>query len=193
VATSAGDLELLTGLLDGTTAIEGLAIDTELRWHLLYRLVSRGTAGPARIDAELARDATDAGARHAADCRAARPDPAAKEEAWNLIISGELPNATFRSTLDGFADPDQDELLEPYATRYFDVVAGIWRAWGSDMAQYFTENAYPRWEITTAAIAAADDYLERSDPPAALRRLLAEGRDDTARALRCRQRDAGAV
>jgi aminopeptidase N len=193
VATSAGDLELLAGLLDGTTAIEGLAIDTELRWHLLYRLASRGTAGPARIDAELARDATDAGARHAVTCRAARPDPAAKQEAWNLIISGTLSNATFRATLDGFEDPDQDELLEPYAARYFDVVADIWRDWGSDMAQYFTENAYPRREVTAAAIAAADDYLERSDPPAALRRLLAEGRDDAARALRCRQRDAGAA
>ena len=193
VATSAGDLELLAGLLDGTSAIDGLAIDTELRWHLLYRLASRGTAGPARIDAELARDATDAGARHAVTCRAARPDPAAKQEAWNLIISGTLSNATFRATLDGFEDPDQDELLEPYAARYFDVVADIWRDWGSDMAQYFTENAYPRREVTAAAIAAADDYLDRSDPPAALRRLLAEGRDDAARALRCRQRDAGAA
>ncbi|HEX3926088.1 MAG TPA: aminopeptidase N [Streptosporangiaceae bacterium] len=193
VATSAGDLELLAGLLDGTTAIEGLAIDTELRWHLLYRLASRGTAGPARIDAELARDATDAGARHAATCRAARPDPAVKQEAWNLIISGKLSNATFRATLDGFEDQDQDELLEPYAARYFDVVADIWRDWGSDMAQYFTENAYPRREVTAEAIAAADDYLARSDPAAALRRLLAEGRDDAARALRCRQRDAGAA
>ena len=93
----------------------GLAVDTELRWQLLYRLVSRGAAGPAEIDAELARDATDAGARHAAACRAAIPDPAAKEEAWAQITGGTLPNATFRATLDGFTDPDADELLEPYA------------------------------------------------------------------------------
>src|SRR6266446_1780308 len=41
----------------------------------------------------------------------------------------------------------------------------------------FTENAYPRDMITTAAIEAADDYLARADPPPALRRLLTEGRD----------------
>ncbi len=192
VALSADDLDLLAGLLSGSTAVEGLVIDTELRWQLLYRLASRGAAGPAEIDAELARDATDAGARHAAACRAAIPDPAAKEEAWNQIIGGELPNATFRATLNGFMAPDTDDLLIPYAERYFDVVADIWRNWSSDMAQYFALNAYPSWNITAETIDATDDYIERTDPPAALRRLLTEGRDDVARALRCRRRDAQA-
>ena len=161
-----------------------------LRWLLLHRLASRGAAGPAEIDAELARDATDAGARHAATCRAAIPDPAAKEEAWDQIVGGQLANATFRATLGGFADADADELLAPYAERYFDVVAGIWRDWSSDMAQFFTERAYPSWEITPDIIAATDGYIERTSPPPALRRLLTEARDDVARALRCRERDA---
>jgi aminopeptidase N len=189
-ALSADDLALLAGLRDGSTSAEGLAVDTDLRWQLLYRLVSRGLAGPAEIDAELARDATDAGARHAATCRAAIPDPAAKQEAWERIIGGQLSNATFRATLDGFASPDSDELLAPYAQRYFDVVADVWRDWSSDMAQYFAQYAYPSWDITEEAIAATDDFIERTDPPAALRRLLTEGRDDVARALRCRHRDA---
>jgi aminopeptidase N len=193
VATSPGDLALLAGLRDGTAAVEGLVVDTDLRWQLLYRLTSRGAAGPADIDAELARDATDAGARHAATCRAAIPDPAAKEEAWARITGGNLSNATFRATLDGFAGPDSEELLAPYARRYFDVVADVWRDWSSDMAQYFVLNAYPSWDITPEAIAAADEYLERTDPPASLRRLLTEGRDDVARALRCRARDAEAA
>jgi aminopeptidase N len=193
VATTPDELALLAGLLDGSTAVEGLVIDTDLRWQLLYRLVSRGVAGPAEIDAELARDATDAGARHAATRRAAIPDRAAKEEAWAQITSGRLSNATFRATLDGFADPDSEELLAPYAQRYLDVAADIWRDWSPDMAQYFAQNAYPSWNITAEAIAATDDYIERTDPPAALRRLLTEGRDDVARALRCRQRDAQAA
>ena len=190
VALSDADLALLAGLLDGSASLEGLAVDTDLRWQLLYRLASRGVAGPAEIEAELARDATDAGARHAATCRAALPDPAAKQEAWERIIGGQLSNATFRATLDGFASPDSDELLAPYAQRYFDVVADVWRDWSSDMAQYFAQNAYPSWDISEEAIAATDAYIERTDPPAALRRLLTEGRDDVARALRCRHRDA---
>ncbi|HEV2243227.1 MAG TPA: aminopeptidase N [Streptosporangiaceae bacterium] len=190
VALSDADLALLAGLLDGSASLAGLAVDTDLRWQLLYRLASRGVAGPAEIEAELARDATDAGARHAATCRAALPDPAARQEAWERIIGGQLSNATFRATLDGFASPDSDELLTPYAQRYFDVVADVWRDWSSDMAQYFAQNAYPSWDISEEAIAATDAYIERTDPPAALRRLLTEGRDDVARALRCRHRDA---
>jgi aminopeptidase N len=192
VATAPDDLALLAGLLDGSAELPGLAVDTDLRWQLLRRLASRGAAGTAEIDAELARDATDAGARHAAACRAAIPDPVAKQEAWAQITGGELSNATFRATLGGFADPDAGELLAPYAERYFDVVAGIWQDWSSDMAQFFTQNAYPSWKITPEAIAATEAYIERTDPPAALRRLLSEARDDVARALRCRERDAQA-
>src|SRR4029077_12100981 len=70
VATSPGDLALLAGLLDGSGPIDGLTVDTELRWRLLRRLISRGAAGEAEIEAEPARDATDAGAPHAAARRA---------------------------------------------------------------------------------------------------------------------------
>ena len=53
VATSADDLEFLAGLLDGTVVLDGLAVDTDLRWTLLRRLVSRGVLGEEAIDAEL--------------------------------------------------------------------------------------------------------------------------------------------
>jgi aminopeptidase N len=188
VAVSPGDLVLLAGLLDGSAQIDGLAVDTEMRWRLLHRLVSRGAAGEAEIDAELARDATDAGARHAATCRATIPEPAAKEAAWQQIVSGTLPNAVFRAVLDGFADPDQPGLLEPYQRRYFEVVDGVWQNWGTDMAQRFVVRAYPMAD-TRAVIEATDALIERTSPPAALRRLLIEGRDGAERALRCQERD----
>ena len=188
-AVSAADLDLLAGLLDGSRQAEGLAVDTELRWRLLHRLVSRGVAGPAAIDAELTRDPTDAGERRAATCRAAVPTADAKESAWNRIVSGELPNAVFRATLGGFVDLDRPELLAPYAERYFAVAGDVWRDWSSDMAQWFIGNAYPIWTNSPDTIRATDEYIERHDPPAALRRLLVEGRDSLQRALRCQERD----
>jgi aminopeptidase N len=189
LATSRSDLSLLGGLLDGTAFMDGLVVDTELRWRLLHRLCSRGAAGPAEIDAEQRRDATDAGERRAATCRAAIPEAAAKETAWQAIISGTLPNATFRATLNGFADPDQETLLAPFTTRYFEVVGDVWRDWGSDMAQWFTSNAYPLTQISEHTVALTDAYIEENDPPAALRRLLLESRDAVQRALRCQARD----
>ena len=190
-ATSPEDLGLLAGLLDGSATFDGLAVDTELRWRLLHRLVSMGAAGPDEIDAELDRDLTDAGQRHAATARAAIPTPEAKEQAWEAIVGGKLANATFRATLEGFQGLDQDALLAPYDPRYFEVLAGIWADWGSDMAQFFAKLAFPR-TVSQQAVDEADEYIARTRPPAALRRLIVEGRDDTARALRCQARDAAA-
>ena len=97
VATSAQDLEFLAGLLDGAVALDGLAVDTDLRWALLRRLVSRGVRGEDAIDAELSRDATDAGERQAAGCRAAIPTVAAKRETWEALTDGKLTIAMFRA------------------------------------------------------------------------------------------------
>jgi aminopeptidase N len=189
VASAPDHLALLAGLLSGSEVIDGLAVDTELRWALLHRLVSRGAAGPAEIEAELARDATDAGERRAASCRAAIPEPDAKQAAWDQIVAGKLPNATFRATLAGFQNQDQTSLLEPYARKYFDVVGHAWQDWSPDMARYFAEVASPRIHISAEMIRRTDEYIARADPPAGLRRLLMEGRDDLARALRCQHRD----
>jgi aminopeptidase N len=190
IATAPDDLALLAGLLDGSAVIEGLAVDTDLRWQLLHRLVSRGAAGQAAIDAENDRDSTDAGNRHAQAAAAAIPDAEAKAAAWQRIVSGQLPNATFRAALKGFCTADQDDLVEPFAPTFFDVVAGLWQNWSPDMAQYFAETGYPTTVITQEAIDAADTYLDATNPPAPLRRLLEEGKDSVARALRCQHRDA---
>jgi aminopeptidase N len=192
VATSEADLGLLSGLLDGSVVIDGLAVDTDLRWALLQRLVSRGVAGQDAIDAEHDRDRTDAGDRHALSCQAAISDPAAKEAVWNQIVGGQLPNAAFRAALGGFRSADQEDLLAPFGHRFFDVVADIWRDWSSDMARYFALVGYPSYLVSQDAVDAAADYIDRTSPPPPLRRLLSEGRDDVARALRCRKRDAQA-
>jgi aminopeptidase N len=197
VATSADDLALLAQLLDGSVRLDGLSVDTDLRWALLGRLVSRGARspsgsgsfGPAEIDAELARDATDAGQRHAATCRAAIPTAEAKRETWQTLVSGELTIATFRATLAGFVDLDRPDLIEPYRGDYFAVVGKVWRDWSSAMAQDFVSGAYLVCPLSPDTVQATDDYIARADPPDALRRLLIEGRDDVLRALRCQARD----
>jgi aminopeptidase N len=189
VATAGDDLAVLAGLLDGSVTVDGLTVDTELRWALLGRLVSRGYLGVEAIDAELAQDATDAGERHAAACRAAIPAPEAKQAAWDSMVSGQLPLAMLRAVLSGFADPDQPELVNPYREKYFAVVGDVWRNWSSAMAQDFVSGVYTVGAISEETVRLTDEYLAAADPPAALRRLLIEGRDDVLRALRCQARD----
>jgi aminopeptidase N len=188
-ARSDDDLSLIGGVLDGSVVLDGLAVDTDLRWMLLGRLVSRGVLGPDAIEAELARDATDAGERNAASCRAAIPTEAAKRTAWDLLTGGELTIAMFRAVLGGFADLDQPSLTEPYRDEYFGVVGDVWRDWSSAMAQDFVSGLYMVWPLTGETVALTDAYLAGESVPDALRRLLSEGRDDVLRARRCQARD----
>ena len=190
-AASGDDLALLAGLLDGSVVLDGVTVDTELRWALLARLVSRGLPGfgEMEIEAELARDATDAGERHAATCRAAVPSAEAKQAAWDTLVAGELPLATFRAVLNGFADPDQPELMNPYREKYFAVVGDVWRDWSSAMAQDFASGAYTVCALEEETVRITDEYIAATDPPAALLRLLLEGRDDVLRALHCQAKD----
>ncbi|MDL4777531.1 aminopeptidase N [Actinomadura xylanilytica] len=192
VATSAEHLALVRALLDGSTVLDGLTVDTDLRWSLLRRLVVTGEAGESEIDAELKRDPTAAGERAAASCRAAIPDAGAKAAAWERIIGGTLPNAVYRATLGGFVEPEQADLLVPYADRYFAEVGRIWTEWSSDMAQTFAEAAYPFLVVEQSTVDRTESYIAEQKPPAALVRLLSEGRDGVARALRARARDRSA-
>ncbi|MGH3246939.1 MAG: ERAP1-like C-terminal domain-containing protein, partial [Trebonia sp.] len=194
VATSPADLEFLAGLLDGTVGLDGLAVDTDLRWALLRRLVSRGACGEEAIDAELSRDATDAGERQAAGCRAAIPTLTAKRETWETLTGGKLTIAMFRATIIGFVDQDQPALVQPYRAEYFAALREVWSEWSSAMAQDFVEYGYLTGAVDETTIAATGAYLA-ADPeaPAALRRLLVEGRDEVARALRNQSRDHDAA
>jgi aminopeptidase N len=190
-ARSAEDLRLVAGLLDGTEEIGGLTVDTELRWHFVHRLVAAGAAGEGRIDEELARDATATGERHAAAARAARPDPAAKEEAWRIAVEdAEVANAIQEAVIGGFWERDQLDLLRPYRDRYFATVERVWAERSREMAQNLVVGMYPGLLVEPATVAATDEHLRRATPPPALRRLLLEGRDGVVRAMAGRERDA---
>jgi len=185
---------ILRGLLEGNMPVEGLAVDTELRWLLLHRLVVLGAAGDEEIDAELGRDSTAAGARHAAAARAARPTAAAKAEAWSAMVdSDELPNAVQSATITGFQQPAQRELLRPYVEAYFAVVERLWAERTLDMAQNLVVGLYPALLPESSTLDRTDEFLRTAQPVPALRRLLLEGRDGIARALRAQQRDAAAT
>jgi aminopeptidase N len=193
VAASDPHVALVRGLLDGRETIDGLTVDTDLRWSLLQRLVMLGEAGSEEIDAEVATDATAAGERHAAACRAALPTAEAKAAAWERIIAGDkLTNHIFRATLAGFATVEDPGLIASYVPKYFGAAARIWSSWSSDMASTFVEMAFPFQQLSPSTIEATSTYIESEKPPAALRRLLLEGADGVRRALRAQEKDRAA-
>ncbi|MBI4492189.1 MAG: ERAP1-like C-terminal domain-containing protein [Chloroflexi bacterium] len=181
----------MRGLLDGSATFEGLAVDTDLRWHIVHALAAAGAAGEELIDAELARDSTDQGQRHAAAARAAQPAVEAKAHAWAAITQDTtLPLATLRAIMRGFQQYKQRPLLEPYVGRYFDALEPTWRERGMEVGLAFTEETYPRTVVDQTLVQATEAYLAAHAPAPPIRRLLLEGQDEIRRALRARARDA---
>ncbi|HWG25651.1 aminopeptidase N [Actinospica sp.] len=195
-ALTNAQLNLLGGLLEGTERIDGLTVDTDLRWALLARLTAMGRADAALIDAELAKDPTAAGRRHALNCRAAIPTAEAKEEAWaSMVESDKLSNEELLAVMTGFTQNEQRELLKPYVARYFEAVTRLWAERTPHMAQYLVGGLYPILTVEQSVVDAVDVVLAETDEkimPPALRRMLLEQRDGTQRLLRGQAIDANA-
>jgi aminopeptidase N len=190
LAGSDEQVSLVRDLLSGERSLPGLSVDAELRWHLLRRLVVLGLAGDDEIDAELERDATAAGQRHAAAARAGRPTMEAKTAAWQLAVEqADLPNAVQAAIIGGFVQPEQQDLLRAFVDPYFDAVADVWRDRTGEMAQNVVVGLYPALVVDQSVVDRTDAYLAEQPPPPALRRLLLEGRAGVARALKARECD----
>ncbi|MBV8934076.1 MAG: ERAP1-like C-terminal domain-containing protein, partial [Kutzneria sp.] len=179
----------LTGWFTGADPLTGLLVDTDLRWRLLQALVAHGKAGEAEIAAELDGDDTATGRRHAERARALVPSEASKTEAWRrAVYDDDLPNAVNEAIISGFSHPSQKPLLAPFTDRYFADVADVWSRRSSERAQPTVVGLFPTWAVDRSTVVAADAWLAQ-DRPAALHRLVSEGRAGILRALAAREFD----
>jgi aminopeptidase N len=190
-ATTDVQLDAVAGLLDGSLVWDGLAVDTDLRWYLLQRLVAAGRYEEDRIQTELDADDTATGRRQAAVARAARPSPEAKELAWaDVLDRTDLPNAIMEATIGGFVQPGQVDLLVPFRDRYFAALPRVWGERTMEMAQSITMGLYPALLVDDETIAATDAFLAQDGLSAGCRRLVGEGRDGVLRAMKARAVDS---
>jgi aminopeptidase N len=187
-AVTPEQLDLLTGLLDGSAEIPGLAVDAELRWTLLERLAVTGRAGDAEIDAELERDATETGRRHAAASRAAVPDEGHKAAAWALLTESEdLGVDGANEVARGFTQPEHAVLLAPYADRYLEIMPTVWSSRGAHFSRIALGRLlFPFPAASPELVERIDAFLAAEERDPGLVRVLIEHRDTVERALRSR-------
>ncbi|HEY5304061.1 MAG TPA: aminopeptidase N [Acidimicrobiales bacterium] len=186
-ATSDEQVELVAALLDASTTVPGLVIDTELRWTLLGRLVTTGRVADADIDTELIRDPTDAGERRAATCRAALPEAKHKEAAWKMLAETDsLGVQGVLEVAEGFTQSEHAALLAPYARRYFDVIQDVWSSHGDHFRVVLSQALFPATAPPREVIEQIDSFLAARQRDRGLERVLVEFRDVAERALRSR-------
>jgi aminopeptidase N len=192
-ASNPDDVAHVRSLYDGTTVLEGLAVDTEMRWTLLTALAAAGAAGPEDIEAEHERDRTATGAERAARAGAALPTAEAKAQAWARAVEQDgLANQTIEALALGFARAhDPEALLAPYVERYHDALTDIWASRTHAIAESIAVGFYPRSLANAPLRDASQAWLDaNADAPAGLRRTVSENRDGITRALAAQARDA---
>ena len=185
---NAPEPEPLRALLAGDW-LPGLDVDAGLRWRAFKRLASLGATDLDELDKVLADD-NDAKSQLAhAWCRARLPEADAKDWAWQRF-TGEVKasNYEIEAVGSGMWQTGRDDLLAPYAARYFDELTGttaVREGWVlGDAARFF-------FPITVTS----EDTLRRTEALLAdpalnptLRRVLVDAGDEIRRRLACIRR-----
>jgi aminopeptidase N len=89
----------------------------------------------------------------------------------------------------GFAQPDQHELLAPYATKYFAMIDHVFVHRSPESRRQIVTGLYPHTQFDRSTLGATDEWLARARHPILLRRMVLEGRAGVARAIRARATD----
>ena len=191
-AHSDQDVAWVRGLLDGSATLDGLAIDTEMRWTLLTSLATAGAAAETEIEAERLQDNTATGHERAARALAAIPTAEAKALAWAKVVDAEgLPNQTIDAVAQGFVRAHDTALLAPYVEKYHAMLTMVWASRTHAIAESIVADFYPVALANRELADASQSWLDANPKAvAALRRVVSENRDVVIRALAAQHRDA---
>jgi aminopeptidase N len=190
------DVETLTRLYDGEAAIEGFALDQEMRWSILIKGAAFDLDGSARrLLAEAERDPSDRGDRAAVRANASWPDPDTKVRTWESVHGdGYGSDYRTRAAMAGFLWRHQRTLLEPYRVAFFDRVRDVFRSRDHAFSRSYVRWLVPdRWAEPEIAdrVHALVGRLDESE--LLLSRQLREVADDIERAIYVRAVESGAA
>jgi len=190
LASTPAHVEALQGLLNGSLALDGLEIDTDLSWELLEGLVLNGAAGAADIDASLAKDNTANGQQAAARARATIPTAEAKLAVFELLVDNDdQPNTIVRQTGMGYQHTNDPASLEAVVEKYFSSLTDIWKNRSYHIAETLIVGLYPATLASQELVDATQAWLAANPDTPALRRLVTENLAGVERALLVQERD----
>ncbi len=189
------------GLFNGSVTLDGLVVDIDLKWSLLFALVRGGLAGQDEIAALEAEDPTLTGTQNAARARATINSASVREETWAAIMTDvSIPNDTLWAMVAGFwshawLEPEQYlTFVEPF----FAGLSDTWQAHTFHIASVLVRVMYPKAVVgyvpQANVVEQTTAWLEaNTDQGDALRRLVTEARSDAERMLTAQACDAANI
>ena len=185
-------LATVADLLSGKTQMDGLEIDTDLRWELLTALSVGGKVTRERIDVELEADNTANGQKAHAAAIAGMPDLKSKQEIFDkLVDTDQLSNALVNAASLAFGRVLDTSVLEPFVDQYFSKVLAIWENKSYHMAEYLLVNLYPLAIVNQALAYQTEQFLKNPElvSKPALKRIIVENLANVQRALAAQSAD----
>jgi aminopeptidase N len=186
-------LTKVADLLSGKTQLDGLEIDTDLRWELLTALSVGGKVTKERIDVELEADNTANGQKAHAAAIAGLPDLKSKQEIFDkLVDTDQMSNALVNAASLAFGRVLDTSVLEPFVDQYFSKVLQIWETKSYHMAEYLLVNLYPLAIVNSSLANQTEQFLKNPDLESkpALRRIIVENLANVQRALNAQATDS---
>ena len=191
-ARSDKQLTTVADLLSGKAQMDGLEIDTDLRWELLTALSVGGKVTKERIDVELEADNTANGQKAHAAAIAAMPELKSKQEIFDkLVDTDQMSNALVNSASLAFGRVMDTAVLEPFVDQYFSKVLSIWENKSYHMAEYLLVNLYPLAIVNEALANQTEQFLKNPELASkpALKRIIVENLANVQRALSAQSTD----
>ncbi len=167
-------------------ALTGLADTPDLGWRRLTRLAELGRYDPAEAERLLAADPDPEAWVSALTARTARPEPAAKDEAWaTVFVDGKVPPVVLAPLGQAFWRPGQDALLTGYASEFLDALPDLGGR-GLLMGLALVAGMLPRAGVDPAYV---DRLVDAAGAPGVsdlVRQRVVEGADGLRRMLASR-------
>ena len=143
-----------------------------------------GEVSEQEIETAFAGEPSAQAEQLAMKARAARPDPEAKRDAWESIMRDPtLSNYQLWSLSEGFWQPEQLELTEPYVQRFFAEMPDAAKLRGDLVLDVLLRSFYPRYAASEQTLAAAAELVGQQDISLPLRRRVQDFTDDLRRVV----------
>lgn len=184
--------DALQAIFDGSTVLNGLALDQDMRWDLINGLVMSGRLGVEAIETEAAKDNTANGAKQAIMARTSIATASGKKAGWDLVLNDpNLSNTDINFGCQGLIRAHDVSLLEPMVDWYFDAAMNVWNTRTFKIAEYILRGAFPFYLANEALANRTRAFAHSAEVAAkpALQRIMLENLDSVDRALKAQKAD----
>ncbi len=191
ITQSPAGLETLRGMIENSTAPEGITLDQDRRWNIVFTLARNGHASSTKlVEAEEKRDPSDTGVRNAYASRVAMPTLAAKSGFWKAVENPEkIPPSTLQSAAREFHQPNDLALSGKFTQDFFARLKKIdWKK-SDQLVHVYFERLFPHNLCSQKLLEQSRRELKSASYVTPLaRRAWIEANDELARCVRVGRR-----